>query len=161
MTMSGTLAALALVGSSALSAVGGVVLPDQRGGSDSLDAHRGHAVLVLVVDARRLGTVRRWERDLLTRFPQLHVLTVADVHESRPTSLERVAEVLSRRVPPEVAVLIDMQRRWALELELDTAAPNLLLVAPDGTLAGRWRGRWSEALAEEVAAGIARLGGSA
>ena len=41
----------------------------------------GMPVVVVVVDARRLGTVRRWEQDLLTRFPKLHVLTVADVNE--------------------------------------------------------------------------------
>ena len=66
-------------------------LPDQHGGSDSLAAHRGNAVVVVVVDARRLGTVRRWEQDLLTRFPKLHVLTVADVNETRPTTVERVS----------------------------------------------------------------------
>ncbi len=131
-------------------ALDNVELPDQHGGRDSLAAHRGSEVVVLVVDARRLGTVRRWEQDLLTRFPELQVLTVADVNEQRPQSLERVAEVLNRRVPAEVNVLIDMERRWAHALELDTSAPNLIVFAPDGSLLAQFRGRWSPELAAEV-----------
>jgi len=147
---------LALVGG--LSAVSAVQMPDQRGGHDSLAAHRGSPVVVVVVDARRLGTVRRWEQDLLTRFPGLRVLTVADVNEARPTSAERVAQVLARRVPAEVAVLIDMERLWARELELDTAAPNLVLIAADGSLVATFRGRWNAQLADEVATRVAALG---
>jgi hypothetical protein len=153
-------AAVVLAAAAALGSLGALELPDQRGGHDSLDAHRGHPVLVVVVDARRLASVRRWERDLLTRYPKLHVLTVADVNESRPTTVGRVAEVLARRVPPEVAVLIDIERRWARELALDTASPNLLLVAPDGSLAQAFRGRYTDELAAEVATGIAALEGA-
>ena len=150
----------ALVGAAGLSGLAATPLPDQLGGSDSLAAHRGNAVVVVVVDARRLGTVRRWAQDLVTRFPKLHLLTVADVNESKPTSLERVASVLARRAPPDVPVLIDMQRLWALGLELDTSAPNLLVVAPDGALVGSWRGRWSPQLGDEVSAALGALGAS-
>ena len=139
-----------LAASAGFGTLGEAQLPDQRGGRDSLAAHRGSQVVVVVVDARRLGTVRRWEQDLLARFPKLHILTVADVNEKRPTSVERVASVLSRRVPAEVTVLIDMQRLWAREFELDTSAPNLVVFAPDGTLVARFRGRWTAELAEQV-----------
>jgi hypothetical protein len=152
-----SLAVTLLAAAAGLEALAALELPDQRGGADSLAAHRGQPVLVVVVDARRLGTVRRWERDLLERFPGLHVLTVADVNESRPTTVERVAEVLARRVPAEVPVLIDIERRWAVGLGLDTAAPNLLLVDARGAEAARFRGRHSEQLAAVVAGHIAQL----
>jgi hypothetical protein len=160
MVLHGLLASLVLASGAGLAAVAGVTLPDQRGGSDSLAAHAGHPVVVVVVDARRLGTVRRWQQDLLTRFPDLRVLTVADVNESRPPDPARVAAVLARRVPPEVAVLIDLERQWARALDLDTAAPNLLLVGPDGALVASFRGRWSEAAAAPVVAAVAALGGA-
>lgn len=145
-----SLVVAAAAAAAAPGALGDAQMPDQHGGRDSLAAHRGNEVVVVVVDARRLGTVRRWEQDLLTHFPKLHVLTVADVNEKPPPSVERVAEVLSRRVPAEVRVLIDIERRWARELDLDTSAPNLLVFAPDGALIARFHGRWSEKLATEV-----------
>lgn len=140
-----------------LPALGTTLLPDQRGGHDSLAAHQGSPVVAVVVDARRLGTVRRWAEDLVRRFPGLHLLTVADVNEAQPTTLERVGAVLARRVPPQATVLIDMQRLWAREFALDTAAPNLLVFDAAGTPVARFRGRWSAALADEVAQRVAAL----
>lgn len=160
MVIQGILAAVVLAAGAGLASVAGTVLPDQHGGRDSLAAHAGSPVLVVVVDARRLGTVRKWEQDLLGRFPALRVLTVADVNEERPAELGRVAAVLARRVPPEVAVLIDMERQWARALDLDTAAPNLLLVSREGELVARFRGRWSPEAAAPVVAGIAALEGA-
>lgn len=153
------LAAVTLAAAAGLGALTDARLPDQHGGSDSLAAHRGHAVVVVVVDARRLGTVRKWEQELLTQFPKLHVLTVADVNETRPTTLERVSGVLAKRVPREVTVLIDMQRLWAQEFTLDTSAPNLVLFDAGGAVAGRFRGRYSAELAEEVGRQVGALGG--
>jgi hypothetical protein len=150
-----------LAASAVPATLSGARLPDQHGGSDSLEAHRGNQVVAVVVDARRLGTVRRWEQDLLARFPTLHLLTIADVNEKRPTTVERVAEVLARRVPAEVRVLIDIDRLWARELALDTAAPNLIVIAPDGTLVARFRGRWSEDLAAEVGRSLGAAEGRA
>jgi hypothetical protein len=156
-----SLAAVMLAASGGLSPLSGAQMPDQHGGRDSLAAHRGNQVIVVVVDARRLGTVRRWEQDLMTRFPKLHILTVADVNEKRPTTVERVASVLNRRVPAEVTVLIDMERLWAREFELDTSAPNLVVFAPDGTLVARFRGRWTAELATEVGRSLTAGAGAA
>lgn len=153
------LAAVTLAAASGMGALADARLPDQRGGSDSLVAHRGNAVVVVVVDARRLGTVRKWEQDLLTRFPKLHVLTVADVNETRPTTVERVSSVLAKRVPPEVAVLIDIERLWAHEFALDTAAPNLILFDAGGAVVARFRGRYSAELAAEVSGQVGAMGG--
>lgn len=149
--------AVSLALSSGLGTLGIQVMPDQHGGQDSLAAHRGHPVVVVVVDARRLGTVKRWEKGLLTRFPGLHILTVADVNEKKPASLGQVALVLERRVPKEVAVLIDMQRLWAEQLDLDTAAPNLILVDAGGDLVAQFRGRWTQELAAEVEQQVALM----
>lgn len=153
--MQNLLAALLLAAGGALATVAGTQFPDQHGGSDSLAAHAGQPVVVVVVDARRLATVRRWEQELATRYPKLRLLTVADVNEEKPVELARVAAVLARRVPPEVAVLIDLERQWARALDLDTGAPNLLLVSPAGELVGRHRGRWTQ---EDAAAVIAQVG---
>jgi hypothetical protein len=155
------LAAVVLAASAGLGALSEVQMPDQHGGRDSLAAHRGSQVVVVIVDARRLGTVRRWEQDLLTRFPQLHVVTIADVNEARPTTVERVAVVLNRRVPAEVRVLIDIERLWAREFDLDTSVPNLIVFAADGALRARFRGRWSEALAAQVGKTLAPGPGAA
>lgn len=160
MAVQGIIAAIVLGLGAGFAALSATSMPDQHGGRDSLQAHRGAPVLVVVVDARRLGTVRRWEQDLLTRFPDLRVLTVADVNEPRPTTLERVQAALVRRVPAEVAVLIDMERLWARELSLDTAAPNLVLVDAGGAVVATFRGRWSQALADEVSGRITALGGA-
>jgi hypothetical protein len=132
-------------------------LPGLRGGTDSLAAHAGQPVVLIVVDARRLGQVRHWAEDLMSRFPGLQLLTVADVNEQRPTTVDRVTAVLSRRVPPEAVVLIDIERRWARELDLDTAVPNLVLVDAEGEITARFRGRWNEQLASDVAGAIVAM----
>lgn len=142
--------ATVLMAAAGLGALGKAVLPDQRGGRDSLDAHRGHPVVVLVVDARRFGSARRWAEDLVTELPSVHLLMVADVNEERPVTLERIARVLARRVPEQAAVLIDMQRLWATELSLDTEVPNLVVFDRAGALVARFRGRYSDELAAEL-----------
>ncbi len=168
MTLLPVLLALALAASASLAAAApadGTPLgalaerewTDQFGGRGGLATHRGQPLVVVVVDARRLAQVRRWEEQLLTRFPDLPLVTVADVNESRPPELARVQAVLARRVPREVVVLIDLQREWARALELDTAAPNLLLVDQASRVTARFRGRWTAAEGERVLAAVAAL----
>jgi hypothetical protein len=133
-------------------------LPDQQGGSDSLEQHRGRVVVAIVMDARRFGAVRRWAEELIISVPAAQVLMVADVNESRPVSLDRVAAVLARRVPEQARVLIDMDRLWSSSLGLDTAVPNVLVIGPDGDLQASYRGRWSDQLARDVRASIVAAG---
>jgi hypothetical protein len=165
MKLAGSIAVLLLAGAAALAApaslgdLPALELTDQRGGRDSLAAHRGQPVLVVVVDARRMALVRRWEQQILGRYPDLRVLTVADVNETRRPELGRVQAVLARRVPPEVAVLIDLDRAWARQLELDTTVPNLVLVNAVGEVAAQFRGRWSAAQGDAVLAALAALRG--
>ncbi len=130
---------------------------DQFGGRGGLLPHRGEPVVVVVVDARRLAQVRRWEQQLLTRFPDLRLVTIADMNERKPPELARVQAVLARRVPREVVVLIDIERLWARTLSLDTAVPNLLLVDRSGRIVERIRGRWNAAEGERVLAAVAAL----
>lgn len=151
-------AAIVLTASVSASVLVQINLPALHREFDNVAAHLGQPLVVVVVDARRLGTVQRWARDLLARYPKLGLVTVADVNEKQPVSVERVGSVLARRVPPEAKVMIDMQRRWAEGLGLDTSAPNLLLLDTGGEIVAQFRGRWNEALAAEVASALAGMG---
>jgi hypothetical protein len=140
------LAAWAVSGAAELSEL---KLLDQHGVEDSLAAHRGHVAVVMVVDARRLRNLKAWEKKLRERYDDLHYVRVADVAEDPPVPYEEVAEKLSRRVPAEVPVLIDVERRWSRALELDTRRPNLLIFDRRGALVASFRGlRSPEPLAE-------------
>jgi len=130
-------------------------LSNQFGGTDTLASHRGRPILVVVVAVQRLSLIERWERTLRGRFPSLAFFNVADMPAEGPVDAERTAATLRKRVPPEVPVFLDLDRRWATTLKLDTAVPNLLLVDGEGRLVGQWRGRYGEALATEVMAALA------
>lgn len=140
-----------------LASIASLELRDLEGNLDSLDAHRGQAVVVMVVNARRLRTLKAWEKDLRDRFADLHYLRIADVPRDPPTTYERVVAKLGQRVPEEVPVLIDMDGAWSTALGLDTDRPNLLLVRPDGTLAATFEGRHGLELADRVAASLREL----
>jgi len=134
-----------------------LVLPDQRGGEDSLAAHRGKVVVAMVVTAQRLRNLKGWERDLRARFEELDFVRVADVPQDPPVTYRDVADKLATRVPDEVAVLIDVDRRWSSTLGLDTDRPNLLLIDADGRLVATYRGRPEPELVDEVAKRIEEL----
>lgn len=133
-----------------------VRLVDQYGAEDRLVDHLGHPVVVVVVTARRLRNLKPWERDLRARFDDLDVVRIADVPADSNATLNDVAERLRERVPDGVSVLIDMDRRWATALELDTSRPNLLLFGPDGELRSAYHGKHDDELAVEVLADIDR-----
>lgn len=143
-------------GGAPIDTVGTIELPDQYGGTDSLAAHRGRVVLVLVVTAKRLRTIRPWEEDLRQRFDGLEVMRVTDVPADSKASPDEVAEKLRERVPDGVSVLLDLERRWATALGLDTGTPNLLVIGPDGALLDAFAGRHDPELADRVAASLAR-----
>jgi hypothetical protein len=132
-------------------------LIDQHGVADSLAAHRGRVTLVMVVTVRRLRNLKAWETELLERREGIDFLRIADIPADPPATRERVARKLSSRVPDEVSILIDLDRRWAREMNLDTGRPNLLLFDREGELAATFRGRMEPELLEEVLAAIDRL----
>jgi hypothetical protein len=139
-------------------AVARLELVDQHGITDSLAAHRGHVTVVMVVTARRLRNLKAWESELRERYEEIHFLRIADVPpQDPPVTREQVARKLASRVPEEVSILIDLERRWATELELDTGRPNLLLFDEDGRLGASFRGRMEPELRDRVQAAIRRL----
>lgn len=138
-------------------ALAGLELTDQFGGRDSLEAHRGSVLVAVVVNVRRLALIEAWERDLGTRVPGIRFMNIADLPSQGPVDPVRTAATLRRKVPPDVAVLMDFDRHWAGTLALDTAVPNLLVFDARGNLTARFRGRWTAELAAEVAAAIAPL----
>lgn len=134
-----------------------VSLPDQYGVEDCLGAHEGNVAVVFVVSAERLRSVKAWEESLRERFEELDTLRVADVVTNSPTTLERVASKLRERVPEGVSVLIDLDRLWATELELDTEEPNLFIVDARGALVAHYRGRRDPVRLALVTAQLERL----
>jgi hypothetical protein len=128
-----------------------VTLVDQYGVEDGLDRHRGRAVVVFVVTAKRLRNIRPWERDLRERFDEaIDYLRITDVPPDSPATYDRIAAKLIDRVPDGVSVLIDLERRWATALDLDTSRPNVLVIDGDGVLVSAHRGRHTPELAAEV-----------
>lgn len=155
----GLIVLLVLCAARCLAADAGIEAPlrDQFGNTDSLLAHRGAVVLVVVVSVRRLATIQRWAEALVSRYPRLHLLSVADMPAEGPVDIDRVAATLQKRVPANVPVLIDIERRWAGSYDLDTAAPNLLVFDQSGNLAARLRGRFSAEREASIAPVIERL----
>ena len=151
-------AALAL-GGRALAAedVRSIELADQHGRSDSLAAHQGEVVLVFVVTATGLLNTRFWEEDLRALVEGVTYLRVADVPEGSSATRERIATRLRIVVPEGVPVMIDMERRWARALDLDTSVPNLLAYTRDGLLGARYLGTWNPDSVPEVAERLRQL----
>lgn len=134
-----------------------VELKDQHGAADRVSSLPGEVTVVMVVTARRLRTVKPWELTLQERHEALRTVLIADVPEDPPAEYERVAEKLRKRVPEGVRVFIDMDRAWARELELDTSAPNLLVLDRDGSVAAAFHGRWDPDADDELLATLDRL----
>ena len=128
------LAAADVASQDSLDAVINLRLPDQYGQPDSLAEHRGHVVVVFAVTAKRLRNIKPWERHLRERIDGVQFLRITDVPADSKASYSDVAAKIRERVPEGVSVLIDMDRGWALALELDTGRPNLLIVDHDGVL---------------------------
>jgi hypothetical protein len=123
---------------------------DQHGEADRLTDHTGEVVVVMIVTARRLRNLKALENDLRERYENVFFLRIADVPERPPVTREDVARKLDKRVPEEVSILIDIDRRWASELELDTEYPNLLLFDREGKFTAAFTGRAEPALLDEI-----------
>lgn len=144
-------------GAAGVAALPGLALTDQYGASDTLGAHAGRVVIAFVVTAKRLRTIRPWERDLRELLADVDYVRVADIPAEPPVTHERVAGKLRLVVPPEVSVLVDMERAWATALSLDTSEPNLLVFNRQGQVAARFRGRWHPASVPKIAARVKQI----
>jgi len=138
------------------SPIAALELTDQYGNTNSLLRQRGGAVVAVVVSVRRLAMIERWERDLSERVPGIRFLNIADLPDDAPVDAGRTAATLRKRVPEGVSVLMDPERRWATSYGLDTGLPNLLVFDAEGRLLARFRGRWNDKLAAEVASRVPR-----
>jgi len=145
------MAAALAVSQGSVDTVSGLLLRDQHGQQDSLAEHRGHVVVVTVVTARRLRNIKPWERNLRERFDGIHYLRIADVPADSRADHDAVAARIRERVPEGVSVLIDMDRVWATELQLDTERPNLLIIDRDGRLVATSGGLFSPELLQPLA----------
>jgi hypothetical protein len=125
-------------------------LLDQYGVAHRLADHTDRVVVVMVVTARRLRNLKALEKDLRERYEDVHFLRIADIPEEPPVTREQVARKLVKRVPEEVPILIDIDRQWARELELDTERPNLLLFDSGGRFVAAFRGRADPDLLGEI-----------
>jgi predicted GTPase len=141
----------------ALAEVSELALPDHRGGQDRVANHRGAPVMVMIVDAKRLRLIKDWERDLRERFPDLAIVRIADRPADSDATVAEVQDKYRGRLPEDLVVLIDIDRRWSTALDLDTGRPCLLLLDAEGALVGAWRSRFTERLAAEVRAAVAGL----
>ena len=119
-------------------------LVDQYGAASSVADQRGQVVVAIIVSARTLRQLRKWEEALRERHKSLRYARIADVDEKVQPSWAEVAATLRGRVPEGVAVSIDTARVWAGELALETRRPNLLLFGRDGALAARFRGSYTD-----------------
>jgi hypothetical protein len=133
-----------------LAGVQDIQLRNQHGDPDTLAAHRGRVVVVMVVDAKRLRNLRPWARELREHFDTLDTILIAEVPADPPTTYERVVEKLGERIPDDVSVLIDMESRWAENLDLDPSRPTLLLVDRNGNLVATYFGSYEAGLAATV-----------
>jgi hypothetical protein len=137
-------------------------LRDQNGRTEPVAAHLGRPQAVFVVSVRRLRRVREWQKELDRRVEGVGFLRVADVPpepSQPPPRFEDVAEKLRKRVPEEVPVLIDLERRFARRLDLDTREVNVLVFDASGGLVGRLRGRATPEAVEEAATRLLALPG--
>ena len=134
-------------------------LADQNGKQDSLEAHHGHAVVVLAVSAERPRELPAWEAELRARFDGLDFIRVVNIPQHPGIRPEGVARSLRGKLPQDVSVLIDMDGVWASTYDLDTSEMNVVLFDRDGRLVARFRGRREAALTERISEEIeAKLG---
>jgi hypothetical protein len=137
-------------------------LRDQYGRRDSAGAQPGRPHAVFVVSAPRLRRVKDWQRELDNRLDGVGFIRVADVPSEPgqpPPRFEDVTATLRKRVPEDVPILIDIERRFHRELDLDTREVNVLLFDASGRLAGRVRGRPTPDSVEQATAHLLNLPG--
>jgi hypothetical protein len=125
-------------------------LQDQFGDSTSLNDFSGQAVLAITASSRKLRWIGRWERTIRAELPELVSIRIADItDEPRPTEA-KVAEMLRKRAPENISILIDLQNYWASTYELDTSEPCLVLFDSEHNVIAKFRGRPKGELVDEV-----------
>jgi hypothetical protein len=148
------LAGLAPAGAFALNAASLPALPDQFGDEVIALNPEPTVRVAILISAKRLRRIRKWETALRERFPGLMIFRVADVPRSAPTDYEDVAETFRKRLPEDLAVGIDLDGRWAAALNVDTSVPNILVFDANGELDAVHSGMFDDKLFAQAAADI-------
>ncbi|HHQ14604.1 MAG TPA: hypothetical protein ENK16_06210 [Chromatiales bacterium] len=155
-----SLAALVLLLISAVPALRSTDLPevpDQYGQPVALDDSSHTVQVAIVVTAKRLRRIKPWEKALIKAFPDLKVVRVADIPRTSPTTYEKVAVKLRKRLPKDLSVGIDLEGDWAKRVNLDTSVPNLLLFDVNGRLAAVHSGMYKASRFEPVRSDLESL----
>ena len=126
------------------------MLQDQYGQNGGLTDYTGEAVLAIVATPRKLRWIERWEAAIRAEMPSLMSIRVADVTDRPAPDYKKVADMLRKRVPEDISVLIDLQNQWASHYTLDTSEPCLVLFDSDHNVVAKFRGRPKGQLVDDV-----------
>lgn len=126
------------------------MLQDQYGQNSGLGDYTGEAVLAIVATPRKLRWIRKWEETIRAEMPGLTSIRIADVNEQPPPDRNKVADLLRKKVPEDISVLIDLQRHWANYYTLETSEPCLVLFDSDHHVVAKFRGRPKGELVSDV-----------
>lgn len=141
---------VSLLACTAATAAAPPALPDQLGGSGSLNDYSGQPVLAIVASGRKLRWIGQWEKAIRAQVPELVSLRVADITADPKPAETEVAAILRERAPPGISILIDMQNQWATTYQLDTGEPCLVLFDAEHSVVAKFRGRPKDPLLTEV-----------
>jgi len=126
------------------------MLPDQYGQNGGLSDYAGEAVLAIVATPRKLRWIERWEAAIRAEMPGLMSIRVADVTDRPAPDYKKVADMLRKRVPEDISVLIDLQSQWANSYILETSEPCLVLFDSEHNIVAKFRGRPKGKLVNDV-----------
>jgi hypothetical protein len=126
------------------------MLQDQYGQNGGLGDYTGEAVLAIVATPRKLRWIGQWEATIRAEMPGLMSIRIADVTDRPTPNYKKVADILRKRVPEDVSVLIDLQNQWANNYILETSEPCLVLFDSDHNVVAKFRGRPKGKLVDDV-----------
>ncbi len=129
-------------------------LIDQYGEAMKIDEVDSEVAIAIVVSAKRLRRLKKWEVALRDRFPELEILRVADIPQTTPVTHADVAEVLKKRLPPNFPVGLDLKGEWSAILELDSSVPNIVVFDAKGELRSIHHGMFNNKAFAQAAADI-------
>lgn len=122
--------------------VSSLALRDQYGQSGGLTRGIDGLQVAIVVSAKRLRRLKPWEEAIRKIDADVPVIRVADVPRSPPADYDVVADKLKKRLPEDLAVLIDLDGVWTATFDLDVSVPTVLIFDGSGTLLARHAGMY-------------------
>jgi hypothetical protein len=126
------------------------MLRDQYGQNSGLGDYSGAPVLAIVATPRKLRWIGKWEAAIRADIPELMSIRIADVTDRPTPDYQKVADLLRKKVPEDISVLIDLQSQWASHYTLDTGEPCLVLLDSNHSVIAKFRGRPKGELVNDV-----------